>query len=55
MIIKMEVPESFKWVIEIMKSWNEQHKTGNINLIYKSGGVTGIDKKEYIKPPKETK
>ncbi|PIZ12971.1 MAG: hypothetical protein COY53_07250 [Elusimicrobia bacterium CG_4_10_14_0_8_um_filter_37_32] len=50
--IKYQLPEAFNWVIEIMSKWYEEQKFGDICLIYKNGGICGVEEKEYKKPPK---
>ena len=50
-IIKVDVPESFKWVINQWNIWNRERKTGEFRLIFKDGGISGLEKKEYQKPP----
>ncbi len=52
-IIKVDVPESFKWVINQWNIWNRERKTGEFRLIFKDGGISGLEKKEYQKPPKK--
>ena len=50
---KVEIPESFLWVISQWNIWYKEHKTGEFRLIFKDGGISGIEKKEYQKPPKK--
>ena len=49
MTIKVEVPQSFVWVIEAMKKWNESYTTGKFTLHFKDGGICGIEPCPYIK------
>lgn len=51
-LVKVEVPEAFEWVLDYIKDWHYNKKTGEIRISYKSGGVTGVSKKEYHQPPK---
>ena len=52
-MIKLEVPESFRWVINQWNIWNRERKTGEFRLIFKDGGISGLEKREYQKPPKK--
>ena len=49
--IKIEVPKSFIWVLNQWLKWNEENKTGEFKLVFKDGGICGVEKKEYEKPP----
>lgn len=49
--VKVEIPQSFHWVISRMVQWSKEQKTGKFVLNYKDGGICGIEKSEYEKPP----
>jgi len=51
--VKIDIPESFIWVINYMNNWFLENKTGDIRLIYKEGGICGLETKEYIRPPEK--
>ena len=46
----IEIPDSFFWVMEYMYQWYKENKTGDLRLVYKCGGIAGLEPKEYIKP-----
>jgi hypothetical protein len=48
----IEVPESFRWVINYMKEWQKEQKQGEMRLKYKDGGICAIETSEHIKPDK---
>jgi len=50
--VKIDIPESFIWVINYMNNWFLENKTGEMRLVYKDGGICGLESKEYIYPPK---
>jgi len=52
MEVKVDVPESFIWVINYMKEWKKEQKQGEIRLKYKDGGICAIEINETIKPEK---
>ena len=47
---EIEIPDSFIWVINYMNQWYLENKTGDMRLIYKDGGICGIENKEFIRP-----
>ena len=48
----MKVPESFHWVIAQMLKWQKEQKTGKFVLHYKEGGISGVERRDYERPPK---
>ena len=52
-MITLQVPASFKWVIDQMLKWKKEQKTGEFVINYKYGGIACIDKTETEFPPKE--
>lgn len=44
--IKMEIPVSFKWVIEQMLKWKQEQINRNYLYIYKDGGICAIKRIE---------
>lgn len=50
MEVKVDIPESFIWVINYMKEWKREQKQGEIRLKYKDGGICAIEINETIRP-----
>jgi len=50
----IEIPDSFLWVIQYMNQWCLENKTGDMRLIYKDGGICGIENKEFLRPNKKS-
>jgi len=52
----IEIPDSFLWVIDYMAKWYQENQDGELHLIYKSGGITGMKEKieKYHCPKKNT-
>ena len=48
----VSLPVQFEWVIEYMRKWHEEQKTGEIRLVYRKGGITAVRENEYHQPPK---
>ncbi|MFX0134117.1 MAG: hypothetical protein ACFFDN_10785 [Candidatus Hodarchaeota archaeon] len=51
--VDVKIPKSFQWVIEFMNRWYKENKDGELRLVYKSGGVTGLEEKQqkFHSPP----
>lgn len=50
----MTIPKQFIWVIVEWIKWHENCSvTGDFVIKYKDGGICGVLKNEYIKPPKK--
>ena len=54
MIIKMDIPDSFEWVINHILNYNREHLTGEIVISYKDGGVCYMKKTQHVKPQKNS-
>lgn len=55
--IALEIPYSFLWVIDYMAKWYQDNNDGELCLIFKSGGITGVKEipaEKYHNPPKNT-
>jgi len=50
--VTIEIPESFRWVVEYMKRWYEEQNDGDISLKFKDGGISTIFPTQEIKPKK---
>jgi len=53
MDVNVKIPRQFQWVIDFIYRWWEENKDGEIRLIFKSGGITGLNEKteKYHSPP----
>lgn len=53
--VNVKIPESFLWVIEFMNNWFLENQDGEVRLVFKSGGITGLKEKieKYHSPPKK--
>lgn len=50
--IKVEIPESFEWVVDQMLKWRKEQKTGKFVFNFKHGGIQELEKIEKEFPPK---
>jgi hypothetical protein len=49
----VKVNKSFKWVLDWLDIWKNENRTGEIKLVFKKGGISGMERKEWEKPSKD--